>query len=109
MFTDVTIQKKLENCLQESHTLLKSLSRQVPGMIHQLRMFPDGRFSIPYSSDAIRDAFGTTPNEVRDDASAAFAVVHPDDLDEMLLAINGSARTLQALEFEFRVVPPFLL
>jgi PAS domain S-box-containing protein len=104
IFADVTIQHELETKLQQSHDLLTLLSRQIPGMIYQYRLFPDGRSCFPYSSDAIRDIYEVTPEQVREDASAVFDVLHPDDNEGIVESITESARTLEPWEHEYRVV-----
>jgi len=106
VFSDVTIQVKLEAELQQSHNLLASLSHQIPGMIFQFQMFSDGRSCFPYSSDAIHDIYEVTPDEVRVDASPVFAHLHPDDLDGIVASITESAQTLQPWEYEYRVTLP---
>ena len=103
IFDDMTAQKKLEDKLQESHKLLETLSRQVPGMIYQYRIYPDGRFCIPYTSEAIKEIFGVTPEQVREDATALFTIIHPEDIDGVVASIVESAHTLQPWEHEFRV------
>ena len=106
IFSDVTIQKKLEKALQQSHNLLAALSHQVPGMIFQFRMFSDGRSCFPYASDAIQDVFGVSLEQVRDDAAPVFTALHPDDYEHVVATVTESARTLQLWQCEFRVILP---
>ena len=106
IFADVTIQHELEAELKQSHDLLISLSHQIPGMIYQYLLFPDGRSCFPYASDAIRDIYEVTPEQVRVDGSAVFAILHPDDHDGIVASIQDSARTLQPWKHEYRVVLP---
>jgi len=44
---DLQIMKNLQVKLQESHNLLTTLSRQVPGMICQYRLFPTAATACP--------------------------------------------------------------
>lgn len=106
ILSDETIQKQLEHKLQESHNLLTALSQQVPGTIYQFQLFPDGRSCFPYASDAIIDMYEVTPEQVREDASPVFAILHPDDLDGVSESIMESARTLQPWEYNYRVKLP---
>jgi signal transduction histidine kinase/ActR/RegA family two-component response regulator len=106
LISDETIRHDLETRLRHSHNLLATLSRQIPGMIYQYQLFPDNSSCFPYASDAIRDMYEVTPEEVRDDASPVFAILHPEDVAGVVESIMESARTLQPWEFEYRVSLP---
>lgn len=86
--------------------LLHALVRQIPGVVYQFRLFPDGRTCIPYASQGIRRIFELEPEEVRDDASAAFSRLHEEDLPEVIASIEASARTLRTWHANARVVLP---
>ena len=101
---DVTEMKALGNELQKSHDLLSSLSRQIPGVIFQHHLFPDGRSCFPYASDGLKDLFDVTPEEARHDASRVLDSLHPDDRQSLVKALRESARTLEPLKIESRVV-----
>lgn len=62
---------------------LASLSNQVPGMLFQLRVLPDGRTSVPYASDGVRAMFGLVPAEIRHDASPMWERVLPEDVGDV--------------------------
>ncbi|MFA6310792.1 MAG: EAL domain-containing protein [Sterolibacterium sp.] len=94
--------------LQQSHDLLAKLSAQVPGIIFQFRMDPDGHFSFPFISDAIRDMYGLTPEQVREDAAPFFAFRHPEDADGLAASMLESARNLTRWHYEYRLVLPGL-
>ena len=94
--------------LRQSHDLLAKLSAQVPGIIFQFRMDPDGHFSFPFISEAIREMYGLTPEQVREDASAFFAFRHPDDADNLAESVLESARNLSRWHHEYRLVLPTL-
>ena len=106
IFTDVTAQMILEEKLQKSHDLLTSLSHQVPGMICQFQLFPDGRFCFPYTSNAIIEMYEVTPDEVKEDASPVMHIVHPDDLEGVRASLMESSQTLEPWDYDFRVKLP---
>ena len=64
--------------------LLASLARHVPGVIYQFRLFPDGRSCFPFASEAMRAIYDVAPDAVREDASAVFARLHPEDLARVM-------------------------
>ncbi|WP_373280421.1 PAS domain-containing protein [Methylogaea oryzae] len=79
--SDISERKRLEAELQSSHDRLAKISQHVPGVIYQYRQYPDGRACFPYASDGIREIYEVTPEQVREDATPVFAVLHPDDHD----------------------------
>jgi len=54
---------ELQAHLQASHDMLQRLSQNVPGVIYQYRLYPDGRASYPYASEGIRDIYGVSPKK----------------------------------------------
>ncbi|MFA6061789.1 MAG: EAL domain-containing protein [Gallionella sp.] len=92
--------------LQQSHDLLLKLSDQVPGLIFQFRLDPNGQMSFPFASRGLFDLYGVTPEQVREDASAVFAYQYPDDAEGIAGSIRESARTLTPWHHEYRIVLP---
>ena len=89
--------------LKESHDRWRRIAAQVPGLVYQFRLHPNGAMSMPYASDAILDIFMVDPEEVREDASPIFAAIVADDRDELFASIHRSARGLGPWRHEFRV------
>lgn len=87
----------------ESDRRLEQISRNIPGMIYQYRLRPDGSSHFPYVSQGIQDIYGVLPSDVAQDASAAFAAVHPEDIEQVKQSIRTSAQTLQTWQCEYRV------
>jgi PAS domain S-box-containing protein len=100
------MRKRAEEALEKSHRLLYKLSEQVPGVIYQYRLYPDGRSSFPYSSTGMNEIYEVTPEEVCEDATPVFGRIHPDDVDRVSASIFESAQTLEHYYCEFRVVLP---
>ncbi|HOW68053.1 MAG TPA: PAS domain S-box protein [Candidatus Paceibacterota bacterium] len=103
---DVTERKRAEQALQQSHAMIVKLTAQVPGVVYQYRLSPDGRSAFPFSSPGMNDIYEVTPEEVREDATPVFGRLHPDDYDRIVHDIQESARTLAPFHCEFRVVLP---
>ncbi|ADE12388.1 sensor domain-containing diguanylate cyclase [Sideroxydans lithotrophicus] len=102
-FYDITVRKQLEDEREEALDRLKKISSRVPGMVYQFLMRPDGSSCFPFSSEAIREIYRVSPDEVRDDASKVFAILHPDDYDGIVESIQSSARNLTVWHHEYRV------
>jgi len=101
---DITARKRVELELQSSHELLHYFTEQVPGALFQTRLSPDGHFSTPYASRAVKDIYGIPPEMIARDASVIFETFHPDDRDGIMASIQESARTLQPWEHEYRIL-----
>ena len=89
--------------LREREQRLSKIASQVPGMLYQFKMFPNGHASLPYVSEGIRSMFQLEPEQVRSDARVLFDQVHPDDLQRFRASLFESAETLQQWKCEFRI------
>lgn len=47
---DITERKHAEQALQQSHEMLAKLTAQVPGVVYQYRLYPDGHSAFPFST-----------------------------------------------------------
>ena len=91
--------EQLLNQLSLEDQLVK-VAASVPGLICSFRLCPDGSASMPYASSVIESVYGFTPDEVREDFSAVFAHIHPDDIDHIHETIHYSAQTPPYKEFQ---------
>ncbi len=110
---DITERKQNELKLQQlnqqlltQQQRLEKISRHIQGMIFQYQRWPDGRSALPYASEGIRAIYGVSPEDVVDDATPVFAVLHPDDLEQVAQSIEKSASTLTPWHDQYRVVLP---
>jgi PAS domain S-box-containing protein/putative nucleotidyltransferase with HDIG domain len=103
---DISARKQAEAAVQQSHDMLVNLTDQVPGVVYQYRLYPDGRSCFPFSSRGMNDIYEYSPEEVREDAAPVFERLHPEDYDRVSALIMESARTLEPFHCEFRVVLP---
>jgi len=79
------------------------MGSQLPGMVYQFRLRPDGTSHFPYSSEGIRQIYGVSPESVREDSAGVFAALHPDDVPRVHAAIVSSAAHLTPWRDEYRV------
>ena len=100
---DITEQKQVEKIKQESLTLIQKITSRVPGMVYQYKLRPDGSSCFPYSSEGIKDIYGVSPEEVREDATKIIEMIHPDDHSDVMTSINESAQNLSQWTKEFRI------
>lgn len=103
---DITEQKRAEEKILQMHELFTKLTRLVPGMLCQYKLFPDGHRAFPYSSPGIKDVFELDPDDVREDSLPILDRIHKDDQARVKNTLLESASTLEVAKFEYRVVLP---
>ncbi|MEX2469996.1 MAG: MASE3 domain-containing protein [Pseudohongiellaceae bacterium] len=103
---NVTERLKVEDELRRSHKLLNELSAQIPGVIYQYRLFPDGHSSFPFASRHMTEIYEYTPDDVREDASVVFERLHPDDRQEVEASLQKSADEMTDWRCDYRVQLP---
>ncbi|WP_339523988.1 sensor domain-containing diguanylate cyclase [Pseudomonas sp. EL_65y_Pfl2_R96] len=103
---DITERKRVHEALAARDLLLKKLSAHVPGGIYQFKMEFDGRFSVIYASDGMRDIYELEPDVLLRNAEAVFARIHPQDARRVRASILASADTLSPWREEYRVQLP---
>ena len=96
---DITSQIELEDRLEQ-------ISHNIPGVIYQYRLRPDGSSHFPYASQGLRDIYGVDPEDVKEDASPVFVALHPDDIEIVGQSIAESAQNLTGWNCEYRVCLP---
>lgn len=100
---DITERKLLEQASLEEQKLLTKIASSVPGIVYQFLLRPDGSSCFPFASEAISYIYRVCPEEVREDASKVFNIIHPEDYDDLVTSIQISAKDLTVWREEFRV------
>ena len=100
---DITSQKQIEEELESALNLLQNITNQVPGVVYQYRLHPDGSSCFPFASAALNEMYGISPAEVLEDDSKVFDLYHPDDRDGIIASIRKSAQDLTPWLHEFRL------
>lgn len=86
--------------------LLAKVVAVAPVALHKFRLRPDGTMAMPYTSPAIAEICGMTPERLGEDFSPAWELIHRDDRGPLLAAIETSARTMTPFSCEWRVRHP---
>ncbi|MBL0843273.1 GGDEF domain-containing protein [Pseudomonas mediterranea] len=103
---DITERKRVHEALAARDLLLKKLSAHVPGGIYQFKMDFNGRFSVIYASDGIRDIYELEPSVLVRNAEAVFSRIHSLDNARVRASIRASADTLSPWRDEYRLQLP---
>ncbi|VVO38523.1 diguanylate cyclase [Pseudomonas fluorescens] len=103
---DITERKRVHEALAARDLLLKKLSAHVPGGIYQIKMEFDGRFSVIYASDGIREIYELEPEVLLLNAETMFTRIHPQDTTRVRASIRESADSLSPWREEYRVQLP---
>ncbi|MEI6554391.1 MAG: PAS domain S-box protein [Paludibacter sp.] len=106
IFNDISKRKELEVAKQKWNNQFNKLSANTPGMIYQLTRRTDGSFCVPISSEGIRGIYGLSPEDVMDDFSPIVKVIHPDDIENLIVEIENSAKNLTDFSLEYRTQLP---
>lgn len=103
---DVSAERQAREALLDQQALLNKLSAQVPGVIYQYLLRPDGSSCFPWCSEGVRQIYEVAPEDVRDDASEVFGRILPEEKETVSLSIRRSAQQLSPWCEEFRVQLP---
>ena len=98
--------KQAEEALGQSEARFQRLAANVPGMIYQYRLRPDGSASFPYVSPGCRELYELEPLEVQQNVDLVLDRIHPDDRNEVEQSVAISAQTLQPWSCEWRLITP---
>ncbi|MCT7995394.1 PAS domain S-box protein [Laspinema olomoucense] len=98
-----TVQERTHQ-LQQSNTRYYNLAANIPGMIYQFMMHPDGRFTSPYVSPVCRKIYGVEAEAAMEDISLLRALIHPDDRQQHTESITRSAATLEPWHSIWRII-----
>ena len=103
---DITAKKGSQQSLSDQQSLLRELSRRVPGLLFQLRKNPRGWYSLPYASAGLQAMFELTPDEVREDAGPVFSRMFPVDFIQCRAQLELSEDNLTPWTQNYRVQLP---
>lgn len=92
--------------LRLAKSTLDKLVRNAPGMTYQFQLNADGSSFLPFASKNIADIFGIDAKTVKHDATAIFALLHPDDAEYVRQSIRYSAQQMTDWTGQFRVIHP---
>jgi diguanylate cyclase (GGDEF)-like protein/PAS domain S-box-containing protein len=85
---------------------LDKIASVAPIAIFELRLTPEGKISMPYSTPAIVHIYGHTPEELAGDMGLTATLIHPDDLPRVTELFDDRMQRGQPIHGEWRVLHP---
>ncbi|MFZ9362968.1 MAG: diguanylate cyclase [Arenimonas sp.] len=90
-----------EKLLENQH-FIDEIANNIPSIIFQYRLRPDGTAHFPYVNTRVR-SFGVDENELKKSAEPVFAKIHEDDYADVVKSIALSAHNLSLWNTQFRL------
>lgn len=103
---EIIERQQAELALQQSEARFQKLAANVPGMIYQYVLSPDGSHYFSYISAGCRELYEREPEEIQQNVNCTFDQVHPDDWQDLNRSIRVSAENLQPWDWEWRLIMP---
>ncbi|TAF07588.1 MAG: PAS domain S-box protein [Nostocales cyanobacterium] len=106
MDRDITARKQAEIAIRQNEARFQRIAANVPGVMYQYILHPDGSHKFVYISDRCREVYELEPSTILEDADSVFNLTHPEDLPSLHESIVRSASSLQQWSWEGRVITP---
>ncbi|CAA7619200.1 Signal transduction protein [Candidatus Terasakiella magnetica] len=100
---DITRRKQTEAALLETEQRLRAIAANMPGMVFQRVLRPDGSMEFTYVSEGCRSILGLEPEEMLALPGAFLALLPADDRQSFLISLERSARAMEPFDEEMSV------
>jgi diguanylate cyclase (GGDEF)-like protein/PAS domain S-box-containing protein len=99
---DVTDRRRAEDELRENRRQLTTLLNNLPGVAYRCEAKPPWR--MDFVSNAVRDITGYTPREMCKPHRAWADLMHPDDMDSVIRAIEQAIAARRPFSVRYRII-----
>ncbi len=103
-FQDISARREAAEALRRSEVRYQRIAANVPGMIFQLVLRPDGLIQFPYVSDGCRAIYGVSPAEISADPGLLMEIIHPEDREDFEKSMHALLANASFWQWEGRVV-----
>lgn len=101
-FQDISDRKQAEEALRQRAEKYRRMEANIPGMVYEFAMRPDGKPAFLYATEEVRELFGIEPEDLVRDESLLSDHIHPDDRARRDESFAESLRTLRPWRQELR-------
>lgn len=91
--------------IKENQTRLHALISNLPGMAYQLLLTSSDVVSFPYVSEGSQSLLGILPLDLERNPALFFNMLHPEDIDSYIRAMDESTHKLTFVYWEGRIQP----
>lgn len=92
--------------LRENEERLKTLVKNMPGMVYRFAPCTDGSDAFTYVSAGSHDLFELEPETVLQDAESLWTLIHPDDLPSLQASVAAAVACSGVWQWEGRLITP---
>ncbi|MFN6466434.1 MAG: AAA family ATPase, partial [Nostoc sp. DedVER02] len=90
--------------LQSTEARFHHLAENLPGMIYQFQLLPDGIAKFSYVSTGCYEIYEVSSEQAVADASSLISLAHPEDMARFQESITISAQTLEPWLYQGRII-----
>ncbi|AFY99847.1 ATP-binding protein [Calothrix sp. PCC 6303] len=102
----VDTNQKIETDLENSASRLKKLMANIPGLVYEFCLNPDGRIYFTYISDRYAEILGIESQEITHNSPTLMNGIYPVDRKSFIESVAESGRTLKPWTWEGRIITP---
>jgi len=92
-----------DRALHEATQRLKILAANIPGVVFQRLVTPDGAVRYTYVSDGSRDIFGLSPDEIVNDVNMLLSRFDEDDREKVVQQMRTASQSMTLWEMEIPI------
>lgn len=100
---DVSGRNRAEADLAKSVERFRSMADNIPGMVYERRVGPDGNLLYSFISAGSRELLGLEPEEIIADPAVLTKSIHPDDRAPLLKKLQASTELQAPMDAVFRI------
>jgi two-component system, NarL family, sensor histidine kinase UhpB len=98
--------RRIEDALRDSELRFRTLVSNMPGVVFQMTLMPDGAFEFPYVSEGCYQLFGVRPQSLRESPQLFLEFMVAEDRLAYSNALMNSALQFTTLNWEGRIRAP---
>jgi diguanylate cyclase (GGDEF)-like protein/PAS domain S-box-containing protein len=103
---DITQRKVTEAALRETEQRLRAIAANMPGMVFQRVLHPNGLLEYSYVSEGCRGVLGISPEELMAEPELFLNALPAGERQTFLSSLGKSARTMEPFDEEMAVPGP---